>query len=264
MTVQRVTKRQMPAAWHKQYRLDRELGRPRQVPVDRTRAHVEQLLGAGWTLRAIAEASGLSSSALDNVLHRNHLVRVTTARALLALKPRAILDRANPAGFVPALGARRRIRAMMALGWTHAHMKEQSGIRTALVLNQRGDLIARATHDAIDVMYEALCMTLGPSERTRTRAAAAGYAPPLAWDDIDDPDEQPNLNQEVPRPGGRAEASLDEWVHLVLSGEDHARAAARVGVSLVTVEKYAYRHGRADVMRLLGIVHARAKQVSAA
>lgn len=96
--------------------------------------------------------------------------------------------------FVPRIGAARRIEALLALGWTHAHMRATSGVNTAVVLHQDGEWITVRNHARIVAMYDELSMTLGPSARTRGRVAKLGYAPPLAWDEeqIDNPKARPH------------------------------------------------------------------------
>lgn len=73
------------------------------------------------------------------------------------------------------------------------------------------------------------------------RSARAGWAPPMAWDDetIDDPAASPANGMDRKRG-----VDLDEWLHLVRSGEHPDRAARRCGVSLNTVEVAAHRAGR--------------------
>ncbi|MCR6647772.1 MAG: hypothetical protein NVV70_06385 [Cellulomonas sp.] len=183
-------------AYHKRWRLDRELGRARLVPATRVRRHIEHLRAAGGSVRGIAECAGVAPTAVSRIASgRQPTTTAKVARAILSVRPESILARPHGPGFVPNLGARRRIQALLALGWTHAGITARMGTKTTsqLVLHQVGDWIARETHDAVVSAYAALAMTPGPSERTRRRAVARGYAPPLAWDDdnLDDPNAQP-------------------------------------------------------------------------
>lgn len=104
---------------------------------------------------------------------------------------------------VPVLGTQRRIRALMALGWTTTDIADAAGLchraKVSQILNgQNGkpaQWVTRTTADRIAAVYERLSMRIPPHTRararTRTIATSRGYAPPLAWDNIDDPDEQP-------------------------------------------------------------------------
>lgn len=183
-------------AYHKRWRVDRALGRTRLRPATQARAHINTLLAQRWSMRGIAEAAGVSPSAVSKIASGAQVtVHHDTARRILAVSLEAQHERTNPAGFVLNTGARRRIEALLALGWRHEDITAAMGTRTtsALVLHQVGGWIAQATHDAVVAAYDALSMTPGPSERTRARSARLGYAPPLAWDDddIDDANSAP-------------------------------------------------------------------------
>ncbi len=184
------------ARYRKQWQLDRESGRPsRLVPVGPVVAHLRVLMGAGWSKRGIAAVGGVSPTLVCRVLlGRSATMRRPVAERLLAIDAMAILGREDPEGFVPAIGARRRVRGLLALGLTHETMHDRSGVTTAVLLHQAGEWISRAKHDKVLALYEDLSMTPGPSAATRARAATLGYAPPLAWDDdtIDSPDAQPS------------------------------------------------------------------------
>jgi hypothetical protein len=79
-----------------------------------------------------------------------------------------------------------------ALGWSH-----RNHVRRILV-GQKGkpcNWIERRTHYAVAEVYERLCMVIPPHKpcraRTRTQAERKGWPPPLAWENIDNPDETP-------------------------------------------------------------------------
>lgn len=108
-------------------------------------------------------------------------------------------DAANGRSYtVPSLGARRRVQALQALGWSRQRIAEEAGWTSSGALRYvtRSDTMTRATFDRILAAYERLCMMrpddMG-ADRARTWAKRHGYAPPLAWTDIDDPDELPDL-----------------------------------------------------------------------
>jgi hypothetical protein len=107
-------------------------------------------------------------------------------------------DALNGRGYtVPSLGARRRIQALQVMGWSRQRIAEAAGWTTSGALRyvDRSDTITRRTHERIAEAYERIAMTPPPDEmaarRARTWAKKYGYHPPLAWDDIDDPDETP-------------------------------------------------------------------------
>lgn len=115
------------------------------------------------------------------------------AKRLASYRKRRYLNSGRPL-MVSSLGTRRRIRALMALGWRAADISASCGWSTAeaVTILMTRNLVKPETRVRIDLVYEQLCMRLGPSNDNRRRALAAGWPPPLAWDDIDDPAERPS------------------------------------------------------------------------
>lgn len=94
---------------------------------------------------------------------------------------------------VPALGVVRRIQALQWAGWPLRIIAQEAGwsSKRSVQCVFRCERVSVRTHQRIDDVYQRLAHLPGPSELTRRRAHAAGYAPALAWDDIDNPREQP-------------------------------------------------------------------------
>ena len=275
--------------YQKRWAMDRAQGRTRLIDAKPVRVHIDSLLAARMSVRAIADCAGITPSAVSKIgSGRQAKVQRSTARAILAVTPEAAYTRPHGPGFVLNVGARRRIEALLALGWRHEDITAAMGTRTssALVLHQVGGWIARDTHDAVCGAWRALGNRRGPSERTRGRAARLGYAPPAAWDeeDLDDPNaptpdgygvrhDQCRVPACAERPLAddlcsghyharrrgvvdvRSTVDLDEWAHLVRGGEHPDRAARRCGVTdAETVAVAARRSERADILRLLSEV----------
>lgn len=97
--------------------------------------------------------------------------------------------------YLDATGTQRRIQGLMRMGWSGLLIERQAGVPagTCGQVMQRAT-VKHATIAAIKAAYDILWATTGPSTRTQRRAEAAGYAPPLAWDDdtIDDPSAAPH------------------------------------------------------------------------
>lgn len=93
---------------------------------------------------------------------------------------------------VPALGARRRVQALAWMGWPNREIARRIGCspRSLPTLLSRGRISARLAHRIADV-YEQLSTVLGPSRIAAAKARQLGFAPPLAWDDIDNERERP-------------------------------------------------------------------------
>lgn len=236
------------------------------VDAEPARQHLLALHEAGLSWKRASTLSGISVGTVWQLVHGRDepgrtgvpSVRISpeNARALLALTVADAADLADGA-VTDSTGARRRIQALCATGWPVSVQARAAGVdRQALDVALRGRPIVARNARAIAAMYDRLWdqppRPVTAHDRagvTRAlRAAQAGaWAPPMAWDDdqIDDPAARP----------ARARASsvldLDEWVHLVTGGEDHDRAAARLGVKLTAVERSAFRHGHTRVLGLL-------------
>lgn len=112
---------------------------------------------------------------------------------------------------LPSLGTHRRIRALMALGYGLPVLADRLGIATGnLSYKLQQPYVVRSTHQAVAELFEALSMAPPPAgwvaQRTRNIAAKRGWAPPLAWDDIDDPNEHP---KGIGAPRGRLPDDVD-------------------------------------------------------
>lgn len=107
---------------------------------------------------------------------------------------------AGRTGLVTPVGLQRRLRALMALGYSAAWLAEEMGTHHETLMNtvnlDRAPVYLRADMTArILETYDRLHMTVRPPSRSKTLtlniARAKGFLPPLAWDDIDNPDEKP-------------------------------------------------------------------------
>lgn len=212
----------------KGHRHDRLHARRRTVPAEPVVAHLRNLLRAGMTQGAIARGSGVSPSAISDLLHGQSRIKQENAKQILSVRsvycftPRHEHDEA----FVPKTPSVLRIRALLALGWRHQDMAERSGVLTHLILAQPSPAVTVRNHDRVRALYEALSMTPGPSQRTRNRAARAGFLPPLALDDdrIEDPNYLPGLEVD-----DQLEQTVDQVVveRLVDGGDHRALNATR-------------------------------------
>ena len=92
-----------------------------------------------------------------------------------------------------ATGTRRRVQALMRLGWSLNTIAELAGVGAGTVsriANGLNPTVWRRVADSIAEVYDELHLTTGPAAAVARRAAGRGWAPPLAWDDIDR-DEKP-------------------------------------------------------------------------
>ncbi len=171
-------------------RIRRHRGIPGYLPATTITPHIRRLLAAGWTRVDIAAHAGIGRRTIQNILTgQQPNVQRHTATAITRLRP------ADAPTRVAAVGTVRRIQALACIGWAAKQTGQDAGLTSSFT----GDLVAgayqripRAAAVAVDEVFRARCMTPGPSSVARTVAARNGWVAPLAWDDIDDPDEQPS------------------------------------------------------------------------
>ena len=146
---------------------------------------------------------------------------------------------------VDVTGTRRRIHALMALGWPGHEIARRCEWETGEAVFEvtRRAWVQRQTAETIARVYDQLCMTVGPSVQTRARARRNGWAVPLAWDDIDDRAEIPSTGWKPVRnrPAAELFAELD---HLTSLGVSEWQAAKQLGVTPDAIEKARERAGR--------------------
>jgi transcriptional regulator with XRE-family HTH domain len=154
----------------------------------------------------------------------------------------------NPdkAGYIDATGTRRRLQALAALGWSARAIAERFGYSEVTVSGWfRANLVSRRTVARIRGWYDELSMTPPPTrtraERysvgtTRGRARAAGWHPPLAWDDdlIDDPNASPEPVIAQTAPPETRDRRVRELHRLRWSD---AAIAEAVGVTTRTIQR---------------------------
>ena len=204
-----------PAAYqrHRRRRTGYGMWQP-YVAIEPVEAHIRALNAAGVQRTLIAALSGVSRSTLERIGRdkpsrpRLTMLRPETAERILAVRPdRSQTVDAPASKRVPALGTRRRIRALMALGWTGPQLAARLGMdrgNFARLLRRR-QVTAETARKVAD-LYAALSDVRpsgDPSDRGRTIAAREGWPPPAAWDDdrIDDPRARPA--GVLPAGGGR-------------------------------------------------------------
>lgn len=211
------------------------------VPSDRARVRVQTWRDGGATWGDISDHTGIESGRLWEIHHDG-------APAIYARTAYAILSAGDWP--VTALGIRRRVQALTRLGWTTPNVAAACNVHHDTIIDIRRrqpEFIARKVRDGIVAGYLALCDTLPQPTtqqeragvtRARNYAERNGWAPPIAWDDIDDPNEQPGtIKRSVGRPP-RKEDALQDFEWLTSQGVSDEHAAARVGVKLATIRDY--------------------------
>ena len=241
------------AEWAAYYEIRKQYThRPHFVSPARAIQHIQHLRARGMGRAQIARAAGMTKSNVGHLEERHDKkILDTTERRILAVK------------FAPArvrpLGTMRRLQALAALGHPWADVSSECGVSVPTIVriaNGHQKWVSVDTVQTVADAFDRLSMRTGRSSVTRGRAAARGWAPPLAWDEgaLDDPQAAPAGHAARQK---RASLDLDEWQTLVQAGEDPARAADRCGVTLSAVERMAWRRERPDLASIAGSARKR-------
>jgi len=181
-----------------------------RVEAAAVRKHVESLRAAGLGLRRIEQLSGVSRSVLHSLVtgrtergwEPSKRISLDNATRLLSVSMET--GRLQVAGgtLIEMTGTTRRLRALVAIGYTQSDLCARLGITdangTQLFTASRKGRVRASTACRVAALYDELSMKPGPSQAARNRAQRKGWMPPLAWDDdgIDDPDAQPNVGHQ--------------------------------------------------------------------
>jgi hypothetical protein len=168
------------------------------------RAHIRALRAAGIGVEQIARLAGISTSHVRELAATGRdgnpgirRVRPETAQQVSRIR----IDQANraPRSHVVATGTRRRLQALIAVGWPHDELAARLGRSSAgLRRSMLRDSVTAQTAQDVSALYELLWNVRPPqstddqraaANAARTFAAERGWVPSLAWDDVDtDPD----------------------------------------------------------------------------
>jgi transcriptional regulator with XRE-family HTH domain len=237
--------REANTAYGRHQARQRAYGRPAYIDAEPARAHLRALSEAGIGWRRAAELAGLNDAVLSSILYgrRNRApakrIRAATAEKILAVEisDEAMADKA----VVAAIGTRRRLRALVAIGWTQSTLADRLGMTPAnfgpLVHGQPKVAVARRrqVRALYDDLWNAPPAETAAARRTRGYAQRNGWVPPMAWDDdtIDDPAAVAEGAGSTRRSGKLPPADELRWF---LEYDTRAAVARRFGVRLDAIE----------------------------
>lgn len=172
----------------KRARVDRDRGNPRIVKVGETAHQIVMTT----TPAQLSAATGIMEHKLSRIRTAGPDMRVNR-------RTRAKILAAAGIDFWTPTGVQRRLRALEAIGWSMLAVSDEMGdthettLRN-LVRREHPKFVRREFAARVIAAYDRLSNTPRTGRgatRARNHAASNGWAPPSAWDDIDDPTEQP-------------------------------------------------------------------------
>lgn len=211
------------------------------------RTHILYLQSQGMGTRRIADLAGVARNNVREVLTprtgREPSAKMLrrNAEKILAVRPEPALGAA-----VDACGTVRRLRALVAIGWTQSELCRRlemlpgNGCR---IFRGEQTHVTAATAARAKQIYDELAMSTGPSDRARTHAKTRKWAPPLAWDDddIDNPQARPDLGERKTVPWEEKYREMREVLGLT-----QEQIAARLGIERESLLRQLDRHGVAS------------------
>ncbi|SEN87898.1 hypothetical protein [Nonomuraea pusilla] len=168
--------------------------------IGEVRQHVKALRQAGLSFDLIADLAGVDRRNVELSLSPDRK-RVRTSFAEKVLAVTVDLDQMPDWAKVDATGTRRRLQALMYAGWSANTLADMVGLeRLAIRKLMDRPRVRVFTARAVRKVFADLCNRMPPCEaryerasvtRAQRHARAQGWAPAMAWDDIDDPREKP-------------------------------------------------------------------------
>ncbi|MGY1439481.1 hypothetical protein [Streptomyces reniochalinae] len=125
--------------------------------IQAAREHVSNLVAAGYTITSIAAAANTDTATLQRILYGpSKTLRTDTAHRVLDTKASDM--RPSEHRTIDATGTRRRLQALVAIGWPFGHMARHAGIRQRPVAElARAKHVTRRTAQRVETTYRQLC-----------------------------------------------------------------------------------------------------------
>lgn len=181
------------------------------------RDHLDHLSAHGIGIERCADLAGVDCGGLHRIRNGNinrkpnKRVRKETAAKVLAVRPG--LDTVADGGYIDSAGTYRRLRALVAAGFSTAYLARRLGARddrslsivtqTPTVRGAHARAVRDLYNDLANIPIDEIAQRCGlracAITSARRRAAAYGWALPAEWDDdtIDDPAAQPTYSRRV-------------------------------------------------------------------
>lgn len=172
--------------YQKRLRYEHQSGEKRVVDAAPAHDRIRELIDSGVTVSAIADALGFrASNSVHTMLRRPRIRKSTFDRVMSMPRPDASKTDSR---VVSAVGTRRRLQALSAHGWSLTEIAQRTGVNVGTlceIRNGTSDTVRQSTMRKVADVYDELALSFGPCTRAKTKAARNHWAPPMAWDDID-------------------------------------------------------------------------------
>lgn len=165
----------------------RRLGVRKHVDAKPVWKHIQRLRKKGLGINQVARLAGMAPVSLWRIQHQEK-VRVSTARKIMAIREPESVEEVPEGVYVSALGAQRRLLALAHQRWSIEALTEHTTLPFDTLwrirAGKREQVRAETFREVVD-LYERIGLRQGTSRLQRQGIPAA------AWDNIDDPSEEP-------------------------------------------------------------------------
>lgn len=238
---------------------DRARGITATVPADEAADWARNLILHGMPPKDIAARAGIYDKTITGlVAGRCERIYRDTADAILGVPLPPDGYQSDTEGLLTALGARRRLRALTARGFTLPVLAAEVGVTPETIgsiRQNRRTYVRISVHQAIAAAYERLACgdpvergaSPGGATRARKWAAKGNWPDPTWWEDyggLDDPD-APETATENPTPRYLTLAEDGLWLERT-QGYTRQQAADRLGVHKNALQAAIGRARRAE------------------
>lgn len=228
------------------------------VDAEPARRHINQLRDLGHSIPGIEKAAQVSPATLSRIIYDGTNKRVRRLRPEVAARILVIPLVAPPVKahtIVDATGTRRRVQALVAMGWPLNALGPQLGIHPRRLSDLiRSDRVLASTAQRIARAYRTV-QTRDPRNHgvpdrsiamARNLAAREGWRGPLDWDDIDAPDSRPESwgRSRAKRGSRRVAVDRTTVAQLTAAGRTAQQIADELGCHKRTVVR---ARGRAEM-----------------
>lgn len=223
---------------------------------ERAAAHITARRLDGMTDAEIRNSARVALGTYYRAANRAGLITRATERRILAVTAptrRAPVSTAT----TPPHGTRRRLQALVHAGWPPSVLAAALGRAPQHLyelLHRDRDQVSLRVEAAVKRLFAELWDQqpeqhgVRPAAATRARALATRHSwhSDVVWDDLDDPDAQPQYGEET----SRQQAVVEDTAELVREGLSREGIAARLGIQWDAVRQ-AHRRAGVEVPAVL-------------
>lgn len=224
-------------------------GDRRRIDATEAAAHIRDILANDWTQSGIATVLGISIATIQGLASgENRYCTPEDRDRILAFNPSP--DDECPGYWTDPTGTIRRLRALAVIGHPMRDAASELGLSYAAVrCITRGerDKVSRALAQKVAQLYATWSRKPGPSNVARGMARAKNWHGPLAWDDIDDPAAQPDIDPHADKRGRKARVDDATVIQLTEQGFSAEQIAWKLGCHERTVKRARERAQREDL-----------------